>query len=81
VKRARAPYEAMPLRRRYLWNAAQRQREVAYWPGCKSDRQWDTAIPRQSRRGYQPRHYATQEWWGGARYFNMNHWRMRELRA
>jgi hypothetical protein len=71
------PYEPLNLRRRYHWSAACRESERAFYPTLYGQ-------PFRWKRGggfhggYRPRRHATQEWWGGERYFRTNHWRMRE---
>jgi hypothetical protein len=72
------PYEAMNLRRRYLWAAACRERLGWYWPG-QLDREHRTVEHRME--SFRPRKHATQEWFGGTRFFRPESWQMAKVRG
>lgn len=71
-------YEALSLRRRYLWAATQRKGyEGHFWPGC-----YDRRPHKAHARRWRPEAHATQHWLaGGLRCFRSDHWRMRDLYA
>lgn len=70
-------YEALSLRRRYLWDAVQRKGyEGSFWPGCYDRRPFKALAKR-----WRPKAHATQEWLAGQRYTRSDHWRIRALVA